>query len=233
MNVNAPSRDQSDNARYRVREYDTNRDPRGPLSATAEVLYGMITDLIIGATRLPGQVVSILPGISSDPGPKDYKGREWAMSHFAECLTNQEHRAVTQTTTANGHPSGNEGQSDGRARGHTGIDHSSNLVAHESAVGVNESQHSKATMEEGETKTYHTRYGHAKHALFETRYHAVKSAYYALNFALILPTDFTLSLSKGFHNAPKLYHDETVKPIPKVVGIKTGFRAAGKVSKHM
>jgi hypothetical protein len=70
----------------------------------------------------------------------------------------------------------------------------------------------------------------AKHALSETRFHAEKSAKYALNFVLVLPADLALSLSKGFHNAPKLYYDDTVESIPKVIGVKSGFRAAGKVS---
>ena len=50
---------------------------------------------------------------------------------------------------------------------------------------------------------------------------------YALNFVLVLPADVALSLTKGFHNAPKLYYDDTVESIPKVIGVKSGFRAAG------
>jgi hypothetical protein len=85
----------------------------------------------------------------------------------------------------------------------------------------------------GEEKSYGKRRRRARKVLSETRYHAAKSAKHALNFVLVLPTDFTLSLSKGFHNAPKLYHDDTVEPMPKVIGIKSGFRAAGKVSSYM
>jgi hypothetical protein len=42
------------------------------------------------------------------------------------------------------------------------------------------------------------------------------------------PMDFTLSLAKGFHNAPKLYGD-TVRPHERVSGLESGLRAAGKV----
>ncbi|KAG0128213.1 hypothetical protein HOY82DRAFT_622774 [Tuber indicum] len=42
------------------------------------------------------------------------------------------------------------------------------------------------------------------------------------------PMDFTLSLAQGFHNAPKLYGDNTVRSLEKVTGFHSGLRAAGK-----
>lgn len=42
------------------------------------------------------------------------------------------------------------------------------------------------------------------------------------------PMDFTLSLAKGFHNAPKLYGDETVRKPEKITSLSSGLRAAGK-----
>lgn len=43
------------------------------------------------------------------------------------------------------------------------------------------------------------------------------------------PMDFTLSLARGFHNAPKLYGDESVRQGEKITGIQSGLKAAGKV----
>lgn len=43
------------------------------------------------------------------------------------------------------------------------------------------------------------------------------------------PLDFTLGLARGFHNAPKLYGDDTVRPQEKVTDLQSGLRAAGKV----
>jgi hypothetical protein len=42
------------------------------------------------------------------------------------------------------------------------------------------------------------------------------------------PMDFTLALARGFHNAPKLYGDDTVRNPDKVTGFKSGLKAAGK-----
>jgi hypothetical protein len=43
------------------------------------------------------------------------------------------------------------------------------------------------------------------------------------------PMDFTMNLSRGFGNVPKLYGDDTVRPVEKVDGVVSGLEAAGKV----
>ena len=42
------------------------------------------------------------------------------------------------------------------------------------------------------------------------------------------PMDFTNALAKGFHNAPKLYGDDTVRKSEKITGLSSGLTAAGK-----
>jgi UDP:flavonoid glycosyltransferase YjiC (YdhE family) len=42
------------------------------------------------------------------------------------------------------------------------------------------------------------------------------------------PLDFTMGLAKGFHNAPKLYGDDTVRPSEKITGFGSGLKAAAK-----
>lgn len=42
------------------------------------------------------------------------------------------------------------------------------------------------------------------------------------------PLDFTMGLSKGFHNAPKLFGDDTVRKAENVTDFKSGLRAATK-----
>ncbi|CAL3973656.1 unnamed protein product [Diplocarpon coronariae] len=42
------------------------------------------------------------------------------------------------------------------------------------------------------------------------------------------PMDFTLGIARGFHNAPKLYGDDTVRPQERVTDFQSGLKAAGK-----
>lgn len=62
--------------------------------------------------------------------------------------------------------------------------------------------------------------------IYEIRTHGSRMSKKFLKNILWLPTDLTLSLSKGFHNAPMLYHDQMVKELPKVVGFRSGLTAA-------
>ena len=47
------------------------------------------------------------------------------------------------------------------------------------------------------------------------------------------PMDFTLSIARGFHNAPKLYGDDTVRQADKVTDFQSGLKAAGKVNANL
>jgi hypothetical protein len=58
---------------------------------------------------------------------------------------------------------------------------------------------------------------------------AGKSVKQIVGAGLKSPMDFTLNLARGFHNAPKLYGDESVRPADKVTGFQSGLKAAGKV----
>ena len=43
------------------------------------------------------------------------------------------------------------------------------------------------------------------------------------------PMDITHNMARGFHNLPKMYGDETVRPLEKVTDVQSGLQAAGKV----
>lgn len=41
------------------------------------------------------------------------------------------------------------------------------------------------------------------------------------------PVDLSMAIAQGFHNAPRLYGDDTVRRPPRVTGFQSGLRAAG------
>lgn len=61
---------------------------------------------------------------------------------------------------------------------------------------------------------------------------ATKGAARIVVAGLKSPMDFTLGIARGFHNAPKLYGDDTVRPQAKVTDFPSGLKAAGKVSER-
>jgi hypothetical protein len=42
------------------------------------------------------------------------------------------------------------------------------------------------------------------------------------------PMEYTMGISQGFHNVPKLWGDSMVREVEPVTGVKSGFKAAGK-----
>lgn len=50
-----------------------------------------------------------------------------------------------------------------------------------------------------------------------------------LDLIVIPPTEITLTLTRGIHNAPRLLHDDTVERVPKVTGARNGMKTAGQV----
>jgi hypothetical protein len=47
--------------------------------------------------------------------------------------------------------------------------------------------------------------------------------------SLKFPMDFALHVARGFHNAPRLYGDDTVRPFRKIRGFKSGLQSSGMV----
>ncbi|KAF2486063.1 putative glucosyl/glucuronosyl transferase [Neohortaea acidophila] len=46
--------------------------------------------------------------------------------------------------------------------------------------------------------------------------------------AVAAPMEISVSMTKGFHNAPRLWSDDTVRPQEQVTDMKSGFKAIGK-----
>ncbi|KAF7586636.1 hypothetical protein BBP40_008546 [Aspergillus hancockii] len=227
---------------YRSKEYDTTRDPRGPLSAGAEVLYGVVSDFISGLAAVPMDVAGVF---QKDRYSKKHHhhhhhhgNRDWVKPHVSACLDKAEQKRAEQSATMNGNgdlqhrPEGqNESsesatpeESDEYASAEEEQSESSEDIAVEEADQIRNELDLERTLTKKRTKEERT---NTQQVLAETGYHTSKFAKQVLNFVLLLPTDLTLSLAKGFHNAPKLYHDSTVRKIPRVMNVRTGFRAAG------
>ena len=45
---------------------------------------------------------------------------------------------------------------------------------------------------------------------------------------LTMPNDFHVAIAQGFHNAPRLWGDATVRKPIRITGVKSGFTAARK-----
>ncbi|KAL4893237.1 hypothetical protein BDV59DRAFT_28165 [Aspergillus ambiguus] len=259
--------------RYRSQEYDTTRDPKGPLSAGAEVLYGIVTDFIGGIAGLPHEMAEAVSWRHSHHYHDVHHHRRPHLGHRpgdhpagCPCTIENTGRGQTSMDTTlrgdedlptqdeenihrweqeiqQGHHEEGSSSEEGESGSDTSYqsaedrlsnsDHNSNHTSSDTAVDDLE-QHDphdpngeELNLEKTISKRLSKDLTDTQVILSETGYHASKFGKQVLNWMLLLPTDLTLSLSKGFHNAPKLYHDTTVLATPKVRGVRSGFRAAG------
>ncbi|KAE8155240.1 hypothetical protein BDV25DRAFT_134987 [Aspergillus avenaceus] len=234
---------------YRSKEYDTTRDPRGPISAGAEVLYGIVSDFVSGLAGVPGGMAEMFTGehhFRKHHRHHHHDDQSWIRSHCTRCLEKAEQKKKQLSSQSNNptekpehETSTPESTSPDTSESESESEYASAAEDPEEIASDNSSNSNTAvddcdndrneldlerTLTRKQTKEQQTV---AQEILTETGYHTSRVFKYALNFAIMLPTDLTLSLARGFHNAPKLYHDTTVQKVPRVKDVKTGFRAAG------
>ncbi|BCR87280.1 putative UDP-glucose,sterol transferase [Aspergillus chevalieri] len=193
---------------YLPQEYDTHRDPKGPLSAGAGVLYGAISAFIGNIRDIPTGLV----GSTREAGQN--QARDNLDAHGPQHQPELEPEAQAEPEPE---PRPGPEQSD------TDAPSADPDEPEDNANGEDITRKLTTTTTSAKEKRKEKR----AEALSDAGYRAGQCAKHVIDWAIMLPGDITLSLSKGFHNAPKLYHDRTVKRFPKVMGIRSGFRAAG------
>ncbi|KAL4783745.1 hypothetical protein BJX76DRAFT_348307 [Aspergillus varians] len=188
---------------YHSKYYDTNTDPRGPFYASAQGIAGAVGNFITGIVSIPMHMVQ---GISQ---PK--------RSRFADGFglpTCSERAAAIHAAR----------DDSGEA---IGVDHE---ISGTEEVGDN----LKAQPSDGATSSISTsssqdgptmaKQSAASSLLSNSSYTGRR----VMNWAIEIPSGLTLLLSQGFHDAPRWYHDRTVKDTPVAHDIRSGLKAAGK-----
>ncbi|KAJ5766124.1 uncharacterized protein N7511_003740 [Penicillium nucicola] len=232
----------------RAQEYDTYRDPVGPISASTQVLFGAIANFVTGLADVPVAMVTDIvsagraignPHNRTDPmqscycpegtrqrhqgessDSDDLSPNERSDEQFAQHEESNERSSSTQTPSRELDSSDDESSlSDRSSLDRSGTDTPDTSIDRRRSVQLDNSIKMACGSKDSEKK---------KSALTEVRYHGGRMSKKLLKTVIWLPTDLTLSLSKGFHNAPKLYHDRMVKPTPQVIGLRSGLRAARK-----
>jgi len=228
--------DFSDLKLYRPREYETEDGPWEPISGGAAALIGTIGNLSMGIADFPVEILKSLKTASGEL--KDIHEKRKSTSGSPSPVSTSQHGSaqdlnkglVTSPTseTPPTSPEGSDGSStrvssmsmvlssDGSARHHH---HHRRLSRHGSRSGSRSGtprEQSPCPVEEVSQVT------------LDTAISGAKAAGRIVSAGVKSPMDFTLSLAKGFHNAPKLYGDETVRKSEKIVDLQSGLKAAGK-----
>lgn len=200
--------------RYRSKEYDTYRNPSEPLSASAQLFFGAIGNIVTGLVTAPAGIVSNVitvrhiltrPHAHSDPqtqcGCTDH-GTDQEVPDSTEG-----HGDIDTTTTRDLSQHLNDNARKLNARPES--------VLHPEAPTMIRSDFP--------TVGFHG-------VMSELTVHGVRGLQKLARMALWLPTNITITLAKGFCNAPKLYNDYAIPSNPRLTGFRSGLKAAGTVS---
>lgn len=215
-------------------EYDTFRDPAGPLTASAQVLLGVIANFMTGLADAPREIVlDILSAARAIGQPHDHWEHQAACRVVISSLDRspRENSFESQEIQFEHDEHGNGEVLDGESaqEGTTDEDKES----HDNNIERVSSIRRKRSLQLEKAKTMSSSMTVSKPPKFniihEAAFHGSKMSKKLLKLIISLPTDVSLSMARGFHNAPKLYNDHMVNDIPQVISLRSGLRAAGKV----
>lgn len=204
-------------------EYDSEDGPWDPISGGASALLGTLGSLAMGFADFP---VEILKALRIKP-TEESKSKTGSASEPVSRSATMEAQAQPPNTISH------DPAIQGDHRSNTGLPgslhHKSTRHAEESSVHRSVSGASVGP----ESSSHHSHRSLAGNQAGQISLEAVLGAGKGIGrivgAGLKSPMDFTLSLARGFHNAPKLYGDESVRQADKVTGMHSGLKAAGKV----
>jgi hypothetical protein len=219
-------------------EYDTFRDPADPLTASAQVLFGAIASLLTGLADAPrGIVLDLVSAARAIGHPHEHADKHAACR---AAMSSPDHLSPEESVESVEEQVENYQQEDDTVLDEesTQEDTQEDITDEDDENHVNDTAQTssierKRTLQLKTAKPMSSSLPsskpHKDNILYEAAYHGSIMSKKFLRLILWLPTDVSLSMAKGFHNASKLYNDPMVKDTPQVISVRGGFRAARKV----
>lgn len=231
--------------RYRPVEYDTEDGPWDPISGGASALLGTLGSLAMGIADFPVEIVKALRAKSTDEPASGANSRQISRSTTMDTrkepaknvLYAPPAMAANQTSiNTTGIQSSIKGNVEipdvGSDSTETSEQHQLGSVHRNSTASAHTTGSDVSSFTESSSSQHIHRSFTANQASqlsLEAALGAGKGIGRIVGAGLKSPMDFTLSLARGFHNAPKLYGDESVRQPDKITGFHSGLKAAGKV----
>ncbi|PGH02776.1 hypothetical protein AJ79_07541 [Helicocarpus griseus UAMH5409] len=198
---------------YRPREYSTEPGPRDPITGGAAALIESLGDFAMGFADVPVEIVKAITHAKR----KSRSG--------LQTPSDSSQVSVTDTTTTLPDSSTSSISTIGSASESTAVatEEESSDSRSDRASTISSAERSGSSTDLDKDKLPEHRNITAADILS-----AGQAATKIINKGLKSPMNFTLGVAKGFHNAPRLYGDKTVRQSPKITGFHSGIRAAGK-----
>ena len=242
---------------FRPREYETDGGPYEPITGAATAIVGTVTSVMMGVADFPSETLKALKiHPDSVKKKKSSEGGEstTATDPDAEGFNNDSTEDVdssqtavarTASTPAASRSSSSFNFQDSLARMKTptspaGSQSGTLAPAHRGSItqslgdalkgqlqATRTRSRSGSSSSKNRTASPSGRRG-GTDQFMETAMDTGKGMRKIIGAGVSSPMDFTMGLTKGFHNAPKLYGDDTVRKPDKITDFRSGLKAAGK-----
>jgi UDP:flavonoid glycosyltransferase YjiC (YdhE family) len=208
---------------FRSQEYSTDEGPWDPISGGAAAVFGALSSMVMGLADFPSETLKAfhIPFRSSrqqqSRAPVPTIARKSEISHAGNRSTPPTSPEQSQTSL-NGQQSVASVNISGPSTPTSNLRSSST-----SDTSQHDANQGRVHIRNNESSS-----GKDRDMLRQTGVHTSKGFGRIAKAALQSPMEISVSFTKGFHNAPKLWGDETVRPQEQVSDLKSGFKAIGK-----
>lgn len=222
-------------------EFDTEDGPWDPISGGASALLGTLGSLAMGVADFPVEILKALRAKPTEEPISGANSRQISRSTTMETRKEPTRNILSPSpATAANQPAINTLGTPSLIKGNveiseTGSD-STETSEHHKPGSVQRNSTASGSDISSFTEPSSSQHVHrsfkanqASQISLEAALGAGKGIGRIVGAGLKSPMDFTLNLARGFHNAPKLYGDESVRQPDKITGFHSGLKAAGKV----
>lgn len=217
---------------FRPCEYETDEGPWDPISGFAAGLFGALSNMTMGLADFPSETykafqIPIRSSRQQSSESASTVGRKGVASQVVETPNLPVSTAQTQPSlNTTGSLSRIEGSLDSSSLSTT----SSNIGPHSSADTLQIRTSSRKDDTSQNQVRRQTEFGSDNDIdmMRQTSAHTSKGFGRIVKAAVSSPMDLSIGITKGFHNAPKLWGDDTVRPQQQVSDMKSGAVAIGK-----
>ncbi|EXJ62211.1 hypothetical protein A1O7_02644 [Cladophialophora yegresii CBS 114405] len=217
---------------FRPQEYFTDEGPWDPISGFAAGLFGAISSMVMGLADFPSETwraLQIPMGSSRQQshGPTSTIARKSEFSRIGE-------RSTPPTSPEQSQTSLNVQRSPAHIRSPSDLSILTSSTSNNGSSSMSNALQGERSAKQDGASRRHVRSrdesgsGKDGDMMRRTGVHTSKGFGRIAKAALQAPMDVSMSITKGFHNAPKLWGDDTVRPQERVAGVKSGAVAMGK-----
>ncbi|KAJ9604863.1 hypothetical protein H2200_010978 [Cladophialophora chaetospira] len=222
----------SDLKLFRAQEYETDEGPWDPVSGGFVAACAAFSGMAMGVAELPSETYKALqlPFGNSRQQPQASVSTTVAERE----LSNVGERSTSDTSPAQSQTSLNGRDSLARIRS---LSKSFDLSSSTSNVGSSSetaalSDHLSPKQADANSSRFRSRNesgsGNRPDILRQTGVHTSKGFGRMMKAAFQSPMEISMGLTKGFHNVPRHWGDDTVRPQAQVSDFKSGATAAGR-----